>query len=100
MPLVVPNVGSRQKYLRYRMAVFREQLVVHIHKLALTDGSRRLFRRHISRLSLERQLSHAHSDSAGGYEDYLMTRVLEIAHDLAELLCSSDVETAVRVGKR
>ena len=85
------NVFSRQKDLRHGMVVFGKQLVVNIHQLALPHGGRGLLGGHIIRPFRKIELSDAHGDGAGGYEDDFVPGVFDIAEDLAEGFHAADI---------
>ena len=98
VPRGVGDIVRRQQDLRDGVAVFREQLVVGVHKLALAHGGRGLLGRHVHRLFAEAQLAYAHADGARGDEDHFVARVLEIAEYLAQRLHLPDVEPPRGVG--
>ena len=57
------------------MIVFGEQLVIHIHQLALSHRRRRLLGWHIVGPLPEVQLAEAHGDSAGGHQNLSLIHI-------------------------
>ena len=82
------------------MAVFAEHLVIHIHKLALTYGGRRLPAGGVLRTLREPELSRADTYRAGGDESYLDARIFNIREYRDKLMHSSYICFSVVVDKR
>ena len=99
MPLLALGVLTGDQQLCYRVVIFAEQLVVSIHQLALTDGSGCLLGGDIFGTLPQTQLAHTHADGTGGNEDYLMSCVFNVTHNLAQLLYPADVQMPGGMGQ-
>ena len=97
--LLVAKIVCGEQDLRHGMVVFREQLVVGVHQLALTHGGGRLLARHVTGTLGKIQLANAHADSARGNENDLVSGVTQVADDLAKQLDSFYVQSARCVGE-
>ena len=67
------------------MIIFREHLIVYVHKLALADSGARLLLCDLGRLAGEIELANAHCDSTRGNHDDLASRIFYIADNLNEI---------------
>lgn len=74
------------------MVVGAEGLVVDVHQLTLANGGCGLLGGHIAGALLEAQLSNAHSNGAGGYQNNLISGIFQIADDLAQIFYLTDVQ--------
>ena len=100
LPGAVGNVRRGDEELCHGVVILREQLVVNIHQLALSHGGGRLLGGHIGGTPRQIQLPHAHADGAGGHQNDLMPRVLQVAEHLAQPLHPLDVQTPRGVSQR
>ena len=87
------------KYLSDSVAVDREELVVYLHKLALTDRRHSLL--DLGRVgdSAKAELCNARADRSRGDENDLNARVLHVREDLDELFNSAQVEVTCCVSE-
>ena len=98
-PVGVLHVRAGQQDLGHRVVVFREQLVVNIHQLALSHRRQSLLSGNIRRLAGHVQLADAHGDCAGRHQHQLVSRVFQVAHDLAQQLHPPDIQLTRAVGQ-
>ena len=99
MPHRVCNVVCRQQNLRDGVAVFREQLVVSIHQLALAHGCGGLLCHHIFGAG-NLQLAHAKAGCAGRYNNQLVPGVFDVTPHFYQCFGVADVQPPARMGQR
>ena len=82
------------------MVILGEELVVNVHQLALADRGGRLLARHILGALGQVELAEAHGNGAGGNENDLVARVLQVAERFAQPLHPLNVQPSCGVGER
>ena len=95
----VCDVLPGDQQLGHGVVVLAEELIISIHQFALAHGGGGLLGGDVGGTLAQAQLAHAHADGAGGHQDHLMTRILDVADDLAQLLHQPDVQMSGRVGQ-
>ena len=60
------------------MPIFRKQLVIAVHQLALAHCGSRLLCGHIRRAARQVKLTHAHADGAGGNQHQLVPGIFDV----------------------
>ena len=90
---------SGQQNLRHGMVVFAENLVIHIHQLALSDGGERLLLFDFGGALAQSGFAHADADGAGGYQHDVLAAVLQIRQHLAKRFNAAVVDLSVVIGE-
>lgn len=75
----VGDVRRGDEELADDVVILGEELVVNVHQLALADRGGRLLARHILGALGQVKLAEAHGNGAGGNENDLVARVLQVA---------------------
>ena len=97
--LGVFHIGPGEEDLRYRVVVFRKQLIIYIHQLALAHSGQSLLGGDVGGLFCQVQLPHPHGDGSRGHQHQLMPRILQVAHDLAQQLHPPDIQLPRGMGQ-
>ena len=96
----VGDVRRGDEELADDVVILGEELVVNIHQLALADRGGRLLARHILGALGQVELAEAHGNGAGGNENDLVARVLQVAERFAQPLHPLNVQPSCGVGER
>ena len=92
--LRVGDIAAGEQHLGRRFGIFRKELVVKEHQLALAHGGGGLAARYVRRTCRKPQFAYAHSDGAGGYQHYLYAGIGNVGQRFYQPSKTAEIDVA------
>ena len=98
-PLGMLHILVGQQNLGHRGPILAEEFIVNVHHLALAHRRHGLLHPQLLGALLQAQLSHPHTDGAGGDQDHLMALSMQVGEHPGQVIHAAQVDAAVGPGE-